>query len=135
MVPQVVPVTLHVTAVLVAFATVAVKVIAPPAVTEGVRGEIVTVTGGGGAVTVTAASPCAVESATLVARTVYDPAVAGAVYRPVESTVPPLACTTVQVTAVLAVPVTAAARRVVAFGATVAVVGTTWTSTPWAAVL
>ena len=68
-------------------------------------GLMLTLIGGGGAATVTVAVANLVLSATLVARTVNVPAVAGAVYRPPVETVPPVAD---QVTAVLLVPVTVA---------------------------
>ncbi len=58
-----------------------------------------------GALTVTVAKADFVVSATLVALTVYVPAVEGAVYRPLVETVPPLAD---QVAAVLLVPLTVA---------------------------
>jgi hypothetical protein len=57
----------------------------------------------GGAVTVTVADADFVASATLVAVTVYVPADEGAVYSPLEDTLPPEAD---QVTAVLLVPET-----------------------------
>jgi hypothetical protein len=65
-------------------------------------GEMETATG---AVTVTTEEADFVGSATLVAFTVYEPAVEGAVYKPAEVTVPPVA---VQVTLVLLEPVTVA---------------------------
>jgi len=62
-------------------------------------------TGGGVVVTVTVAAALFVLSAELVAFTVYEPAVLGAVYRPDVEIVPPEAD---QLTAVLLVPVTVA---------------------------
>ena len=68
----------------------------------------VAVPGGGGAVvTVTTADPDLELSATLVAVTLYFPAVAPAVKTPPAVMVPPVAD---QVTAVLEVPVTAAEK-------------------------
>jgi hypothetical protein len=58
-----------------------------------------------GAVTVTVADADLLLSATLVPRTVYVPAVAGAVYSPPVEMVPAVA---LQVTAVLVVPVSVA---------------------------
>ncbi len=75
----------------------------PPVLSEADVGEIVTAIVG--AVTVTVADADLVVSAVLVAFTVYVPAAVGAVYRPVDETVPPVAN---QVTAVLVVPVTVA---------------------------
>jgi hypothetical protein len=73
----------------------------------------------GGAVTVIVAVADLVPSATLVALTVKLPAALGAVYRPAALTVPPLASTTVQVTEVLAFPVTVAPNCAVSLAATV----------------
>lgn len=59
--------------------TVAVNCCVAPTCTEAVAGEMATETTGGGAVTVTLAEADFVESATLVAVTVYVPALFGAV--------------------------------------------------------
>ena len=96
------PVAVQVTAVLVVPLTVAVNCCVPPVVSEAVVGLIATATG---TVTVTVAEADFVVSATLVAVTVYVPAVAGAVYRPAVVIVPPVA---LHVTLVLVVPVTVA---------------------------
>ena len=85
--------------------TVAVNCCVPPVMREAEVGLMLTAIGGGGAATVTVAVANLVVSATLVARTVNVPAAAGAVYRPLVETVPPVAD---QVTAVLEVPVTVA---------------------------
>jgi len=65
----------------------------------------ITVVATSGALTVTVADADLVVSATLVAFTVYVPVVVGAVYRPRDDTVPPVAD---QVTAVLLEPLTVA---------------------------
>jgi len=82
--------------------TVAVNCWVPPVSTEAEVGLMLTATTGGGALTVTVAEADFVLSATLVARTLKVPAVAGAVYRPAGEIVPPVAD---HVTAVLVVPV------------------------------
>jgi hypothetical protein len=66
----------HVTAVFDAFATIAVNVTVPPATTEGVLGEIATLTG---ATTLTAACPLTAGAARLVALTWNTPDEPGAV--------------------------------------------------------
>src|SRR5438067_2474240 len=99
------PVADHVTAVFVLPVTVAVNCCVPPVCSDAEFGLMLTATGGGGPVTVTLADADFVLSATLVAVTLYVPAVAGAVYRPLLETVPPLAD---QATAIFVVPVTAA---------------------------
>src|SRR5438045_296193 len=81
---------------------------------------------GGGAVTLTLAEADFVLSAALVAATVYVPAVAGAVYRPLLEIVPPVAD---QVIAVLVVPVTVAVNCWVAPVCTDADVGLMLTAT------
>jgi hypothetical protein len=73
------PEALQVTAVLVVPVTLAVNCLVAPVCREADRGEIETTTGGGALVTVTVAESDFVESSTLVAVTVYVPAVAGAV--------------------------------------------------------
>lgn len=78
--------------------------------------------------TVTVAEAEDEELAWLVAVTVCEPAVAGAVYSPVELTVPavlfpPGTPSTLQFTAVLELPVTLAVNCCVPLGATVAEVG------------
>jgi hypothetical protein len=88
------PAALHVTAVLLAFATVAVNCSVVPDCSDGAVGLIVTCTGG---VIVTVAVADFVLSATLVAVTVPVPA-APAVNRPTGEIVPPVA---LHVTAVL----------------------------------
>jgi hypothetical protein len=115
-VPEIVPpVAVHVTPVLLVLLTVAVKVVVPLGKREALLGPMLTLTGAGGpddpAVTVTDAEAFFVVSATLVAVTVYVPAVLGAVYNPEPDTVPPLA---VQVTEVFEVPVTFAENCFVA---------------------
>ena len=74
-------------------------------------------------------------SATLVAVTVCEPVVAGAVYKPVLEIVPvallpPLMLSTDHVTAVLVVPLTVAVNCCVCCGATLADVGEIATVTP-----
>lgn len=96
------PVADQLTAVFVAPLTVAVNCCEPPVNSEAETGEIDTAAG---TLTVTAADADLVESATLVAVAVYVPLVVGAVYRPLDDTVPPLID---QVTLVLADPVTLA---------------------------
>ena len=96
------PVAAHVTAAFVLPVTVAENCCEPPVSSEAEIGEIDTATG---TLTVIAADADLVESATLVAVTVYVPPVDGAVYRPLDDTVPPLID---QVTLVLADPVTLA---------------------------
>ena len=59
--------------------TVAVNCCVPPVMSDAEVGMMLTVTGGGGAVTVTVAVANLLLSATLVARTVNVPAVLGAV--------------------------------------------------------
>ena len=93
------------TAVLLVPVTVAVNCCVPPVKSEADVGLMLTAMTGGGTVTVTVAAVDFVLSATLVARTVNVPAVAGAVYRPVVETAPPVAD---HVTAVFEVPVTVA---------------------------
>lgn len=81
----------QVTAVLVVPETVAVNCVCVPYPTVGVRGEIETVTFDDELLTVTDADALTEESAELVAVTVYEPTVIGAVYTPPWVTVPPLA--------------------------------------------
>ena len=69
----------HVTAVLLLPVTVAVNCCVPLVCTDADVGLMLTATTGGGAVTVTLAEADFVVSATLVARTLKVPAVAGAV--------------------------------------------------------
>ena len=97
------PVADHVTAVLLLPLMLAVNCCVPPVSIEAEIGETVTETTG--ALTVTVADADLVVSATLVAFTVKDPAVLGAVYKPDDETEPPVAD---QVTAVLLDPVTLA---------------------------
>ena len=82
-VPVIVPLlALQVTAALLLLATVAVTDCAAPVITVNDCGERLTLTvggGGGGAVTVTVALATFAVFCTLVALTVYVPAVAGAV--------------------------------------------------------
>jgi len=89
------PVAAHVTPVLLVLLTVAVNVVVPLGKREALLGPMLTLTGAGGpddpAVTVTDAEAFFVVSATLVAVTVYVPAVLGAVYNPELDTVPLLA--------------------------------------------
>ena len=82
--------------------TVAVNCWVPPVSSDADIGEIVTATG---AVTVTVAEADLVVLATLVALTVYLPAFAGAVYKPLLEMVPPVVD---HLTAVFVVPVTVA---------------------------
>jgi hypothetical protein len=122
-VPQEVPPTDQVTALLVVLVTVAVKVIVPPAATDGVVGAIDTAMAGGGAVTVTVAVARRVVSAWLVATTLQVPAAAGAVYTPAWVIVPQEVPPTDQVTALLVVLVTVAVKVIVPPAATDGVVG------------
>jgi hypothetical protein len=105
------PLADQLTAVLVLPVTVAVNCCEAPTCRETELGAIDTTTGAA-EVTVTVATADLLLSATLVAVTVNVPAVPGAVYSPLEETVPPLA---VQLTAVLA-----------PFAITVAVNGWEW---------
>jgi hypothetical protein len=110
---EIVPrVALHVTAVFVVFVTVAVNCCVQPDGTDTVCGEMLTATAG--IVTVMVAFPDLLVSSVLVAVTVADPAVAGAVKLPFALTVPALAD---HVTAELKlpVPVTAAVQVAVPF--------------------
>ena len=86
MVPEL---ALHVTEVFVVFTTVAVNCSVKPDGTDAVFGETLTDTAG--AVTVMVAFPVFVVSCELVAVTLTDPAVAGAVNFPFASIVPALA--------------------------------------------
>jgi len=98
---EIVPrVALHVTAVFVVFVTVAVNCCVQPDGTDTVCGEMLTATAG--IVTVMVAFPDLLVSSVLVAVTVADPAVAGAVKLPFALTVPALAD---HVTAELKLPV------------------------------
>src|SRR5215813_5949975 len=107
--------------------TVALKVTLPPGVVLATVGEMATeiTGGGGGAVTVTVAVALLDGSATLVATTWNVPAVPGAVYLPLASTVPPPLSWTVQVTAVDPLPalLTVAAKVVLPPVCTEALVG------------
>jgi len=73
------PVADHVTAVLLLPVTVAVNCCVAPVWSDAEVGLMLTATTGGGEVTVTLAEADLVLSATLVARTLKVPAVAGAV--------------------------------------------------------
>jgi hypothetical protein len=97
------PVADQVTALFVAPVTVAVNCCILPVESEAEVGDIDT--DNVGALTVTVAEADLVVSAALVAVTVSVPPVLGAVYKPLEEIVPPVAD---QVTAVFAVPVTMA---------------------------
>jgi hypothetical protein len=97
------PLADQLTAVLVLPVTVAVNCCEAPVCSEAELGEMLTETVG--AATLTVAEAVFVLSAALVAVMVKVPGAFGAVYSPLEETVPPLA---VQLTAVLVVPVTAA---------------------------
>lgn len=92
------PLADQVTAVLLEPVTVAVNCCVPPVASEAEPGLTETATVWG-AVTVTVAEADWVESATLVAVTVYVPATAGARYRPLVEMVPDVA---VHVTGILA---------------------------------
>src|SRR5688572_11868954 len=81
----------------------------------------------GGQTTVTKDSAYLFVFATLVARTVYDPAVLGAVYTPSEVMSPPVA---VQFTDVLLAPITVAVKRCVPPVVSDAVAGSRPTVTP-----
>ncbi len=105
--------------------TVALNCCVPLVVKEADVGETDTATVAG-AVTVTVADADLVVSATLVAFTVYVPPVLGAVYKPLEEIVPPVA---VQVTAVFVVPVTVAVNCCVPPVLSEATVGETVTAT------
>jgi len=118
------PVADHVTAVFVVPVTVAVNCCDAPVCRVPEVGLIEITTGG--AVTVTLAEAVFVVSATLVACTVYVPALVGAVYSPELETVPPVAD---HVTAVFVVPVTAAVNCCVALVCMDAVVGVIATDT------
>lgn len=124
------PVAVHVTAVLLAFVTVAVNCCVPPATNVAEVGATVTDTAGATPI-VTAAVPDLLVSATLVAVTWNEPAFLPAVNNPVVLIVPPVA---VHVTAVLLVPVTVAVNCCVPPDATVADEGDTLTDTTGAAV-
>ena len=104
------PLALHVTEVFEVPVTEAVNCCVPPACNDAEVGEIVTATTDC-AVAVTCAEADFVESAVLVAVTVYVPAVFGAVYNPEAETVPALA---LHVTAVFEIPVTVAVNCCVA---------------------
>src|SRR5262249_27526428 len=102
------PLTFHVTPVLLVLATVAVNCCLREIRTVAEEGEIVTETGGAGFVMVTAALPTAVGTALLAACTVTvagEGAIAGAVYRPLIESIkptelfPPIVPFTSQVTA------------------------------------
>jgi len=97
------PVAVHVTAVFELPVTVAVNCFVAPVWIDADVGLIETTTGGAVVVTETVAEEDTVVSATLVAVTVYEPAVVGAVYKPDAEIFPPVAD---HVTAVLPVPVT-----------------------------
>jgi hypothetical protein len=92
----------QVTLVLLVPVTVAVNCWVPPVARDADLGDTEITTG---AETVTVAEADWVVSAALVAVTVYDPAVEGALYNPVEEIVPPVAD---QVTALFVLPVTVA---------------------------
>ena len=96
----------------------------PLVVVAVLLGEIPTLIAGGAAAMVTVAIAVLLESAMLVAITLAVPAEAGAVYTPLLDTVPaPLA--TLQLTAVLLVPLTAAVNCRVLLVVSVVVVGAT----------
>ena len=125
--------TFHVTEVFALPVTLAVNCCVPPTLRELESGEMATVTGGAG--TVTLALPDFEESAALTAVTVTVPpgGVAGAVYKPVEeinpeTALPPATPFTCHVTEVLAVPVTVAENCFVEPGLTVAEAGETFTA-------
>src|SRR6185437_2888281 len=132
--PPAVPLTLQVTAVLLAFLTVAVNCWVAPGFNCTCTGATATVIG---AAMVTWAEPDLVASAWLVAVTVScagEGTAAGAVKLPLESIVPsvelpPATPLTLQMTAVLLSPVTLAAKFWVAPRSTVAVAGLTVTAT------
>ena len=105
--PEIAPAeTDHVTAVFDVLLTLAEKLVVPPGAIVAEVGVIETVTPDVVA-TVTVADADFVVSATLVAFTVYVPAVLGAVYIPELETIPALAD---QVTAVFQLPETEAAN-------------------------
>jgi hypothetical protein len=116
------PVADHVTAVLLVPLTVAENCWVPPVKSEAEVGLMPIET----SVTVTVADADLVVSATLVAVTVNVPAVFGAVYRPVDETVPPVVD---HVTAVLLLPVTVAVNCCVRPVKSEAVVGLMLTAT------
>ena len=109
--------------------TVAVNCAVPLVVVVALVGEIPTlIVGLLAAVIVTVAVSVLLGSATLVAITVAVPAEAGAVYTPLLDTVPaPLA--TLQLTAVLLVPLTAAVNCTPPLAVSVVLVGATSTLT------
>jgi hypothetical protein len=96
------PVAVQVTAVFELPVTVALNCFVAPVWIDAEVGLMETTTGGAAVVTVTVADADTLVSATLVAVTVYEPAVVGAVYKPEAEMLPPLAN---QVTAVLLLPV------------------------------
>jgi len=85
------PVADQVTDVLLLPVTDAANCCVAPVCIEAEVGVTLTLTAGGGCGTVTLADADFVVSATLVAVTTYDPGVLGAVYKPEEETVPPVA--------------------------------------------
>jgi len=121
------PVADQVTAVLVEPLTVALNCAVPLVVVVTLVGATLTLAVPG-AVMVTVAIAVLLESAMLVAITLAVPAEAGAVYTPLLDTVPaPLA--TLQLTAVLLVPLTAAVNCTVLLVVSVVLVGATPTLT------
>ena len=128
--PPTTPSTDQVTLVLVVPVTVAANCFVVLAVTLTEVGLMLTPT----AVTVTAALADLLESAMLVAVTVCEPAVAGAVYSPLVETVPTvespsLMPSTDHCTAVFVVPVTVAVNCFVVLSGTLAEVGLMLTAT------
>jgi hypothetical protein len=117
------PVADHVTEVLLEPVTVAVNCCAAPVINDAEVGLIEIATG---TATVTVADADFELSATLVAVTVYVPALPGAVYRPEIEIVPAVAD---QVTAVLLLPVTVAVNCCVALVMSAADVGLIDTAT------
>jgi hypothetical protein len=122
--PPVIPSTDHCTPVSVVPVTVAVNCFVVLTVTLAAVGLMLTLT----SVTVTAALAVLVESASLVAVTVCEPAVAGAVYSPLVEMVPavelpPGTPSTDHCTPVLVVPVTVAVNCFVVLAVTLAEVG------------
>jgi len=119
------PVVDHVTPVLLLPVTVAANCCVAPVFRVAEPGLTETATAGA-AVTVTLAVADFVESAALVALTVYVPAVLGAVYSPVGEMLPPF---TDQVTLVLELPVTVALNCKVAPVVAAGFVGVSETAT------
>ncbi|PTL75287.1 hypothetical protein DAT35_55605 [Vitiosangium sp. GDMCC 1.1324] len=103
-------------------------VLSPRKIVDGTAAKWVIVGGGrGGSVTFTEDSAYLLLSATLVARTVYEPATPGAVYTPSEVMLPPVA---IQLTDVSLAPVTVAVKRCVSPVESVTDAGSRLTVTP-----